>query len=112
MFDLNKAFLTGRVGTDIELKTTAGGTPVCSFRLAVDRPKSQNEPNQQTDWLDCVAWRQQAEFMARYVSKGDKILMEAYIRTREWEARDGSPRRTVEFHAVNITPAGNKGEPS
>lgn len=108
MADLNKCIFTGRIGNDIELKSTSSGVSTCSFRLAVERPKAKNAQEAETDWLDMVAWRNTAEFCSRYLTKGRKVTVECVVRTRKWNDRDGNPRKAVEFHIENIYPADSK----
>lgn len=109
MFDINRCIFTGRIGNDLELKTTAGGASVCSFRLAVDRPKKKDSNVQETDWLDVIAWRQEAEFMCRYLGKGRKVIVDCCCRSRTWKDNDGADRRSIEFHVQHIQPADSRG---
>ena len=109
MFDINHCIFTGRIGNDLELKTTAGGVSVCSCRLAVDRPKKKGSDTQETDWLDVIAWRQEAEYMTRYLSKGRKVIVECVCRSRTWKDQEGTDRRSIEFHVQHIQPADGKG---
>lgn len=108
MADINRCIFTGRIGNDPELRTTASGVSVCSFRLAVERPKAKGAERGDTDWLDIIAWRQQAEFVSRYITKGRKIVAECECRTRVWEDKEGNKRKAVEFNLVNIVPADSK----
>lgn len=94
MADLNKCIFTGRIGNDIELKSTSSGVSTCSFRLAVERPKAKSAQEAETDWLDVVAWRSTAEFCSRYLSKGRKVVVECAVRTRKWNDRDGKPAQS------------------
>lgn len=108
MADINVNVYTGRIGTDIELKMTAGNNPVAvaTFPLAVERPKAKDAEHGETDWLDMVAWRGTAEFCSKYLSKGRKVTVHATTRTRTWEEREtGKKRKAVEFHITNIVPA-------
>lgn len=112
MADINRVILTGRIGTDVELKTTPSGTSVCTFRLAVERPKAKDAEKAETDWLDIVTWRQQAEFVSRYLGKGRKVVIEGSVRTRVWDDKEGNKRKVVEFHANQIVPADSKPQQS
>lgn len=112
MADINRVILTGRIGTDTELKTTPSGTSVCTFRLAVERPKAKDAEKAETDWLDIVTWRQQAEFVSRYLGKGRKVVIEGSVRTRVWDDKEGNKRKAVEFHANQIVPADSKPQQS
>lgn len=88
---LNKAVMVGRLTADPELRQTPNGVDVCSFTVAVDRGKDKG-----TDFIDCVAWRQRAEFVIRYFGKGDPIGIEGTIQTRNYEDRQGNRRKAVE----------------
>ena len=76
----NKAILIGRLVADPELRTTPNGISVCSFRIAVDRPYTPRDGSEKVaDFIDIVAWRERAEFVCRYFSKGKPILVEGSI---------------------------------
>lgn len=111
MADINVCIYTGRIGSDIELKMTAGNNPiaVATFPLAVERPKAKGAERGETDWLDMVAWRNTAEFCSKYLGKGRKVTVQATARTRTWEEKDtGKKRKAVEFHIIDIKPADAK----
>lgn len=91
---LNVVALVGRLGQDPELKTTQTGVSVCSFSLAVDRGKSK-DGTRMTDWIDCVAWRNTAEFISKYFTKGQMMSVEGSLQTRNWE-KNGVKRKAVE----------------
>lgn len=93
---LNKVILMGRFAADPELRHTQSGTPVASFRLAVDRDFKDKDGSRQTDWLDCVAWRGTAEFISRYFSKGRLVVVEGSLQTRNWTDKEGNKRVSVE----------------
>jgi single-strand DNA-binding protein len=97
---MNKVFTIGRFAADPELKTTGSGVAVTSFTIAVDRPYSKGE--KQTDWLDVVAWRNTAEFICKHFRKGDGIIVEGTIQTRNWEDKNGQKRKAVEIVAENV----------
>lgn len=97
---MNKVFTIGRFAADPELKTTESGIAVTSFTIAVDRPYSKGE--RQTDWLDVVAWRNTAEFICKHFRKGDGIIVEGTIQTRNWEDKNGQKRKAVEIVAKNV----------
>lgn len=86
---MNKCVLSGRIASDIELKTTGSGTSVCSFRIAVQRRFKNAEGNYDADFISCVAWRNSAEFISKYFSKGDPIEIGGSIQTRNYEKDDG-----------------------
>jgi len=98
---MNKAIFTGRLGADPELRYTTTGIPVCTFNLAVDRPKPKDGEGG-TDWPTIVAWRHKAEFAAKYLTKGRKILVVATVRTRVTEDSSGKKRKITEFWAEEI----------
>ena len=101
MYRVNKAIFTGRLGSDPELRYTTTGIPVCTFNLAVDRPKPKDGEGG-TDWPTIVAWRHKAEFAAKYLTKGRKILVVATVRTRVMEDSGGKKRKITEFWAEEI----------
>ena len=100
---LNKIFLMGRLARDPELRRTQTGTPVASFRLAVDRDfKDRNTGERATDWIDVVAWRQTAEFVSRYFTKGRMAVVEGRLQIRDWKDKEGNNRRSAEVVADNV----------
>ena len=94
-FSFNKAILGGRLTADVELKQTQSGTSVCSFSLAVNR-RFAREGEQQTDFINCVAWRQSAEFISKYFKKGSSICVVGSIQTRSWKDNNGNNRNATE----------------
>ena len=103
MASFNKVILIGNMVADPELKTTPTGVNVCSFRIAVGRRfQKANEP-QQTDFIDIVAWRMQAEFVSKYFTKGKPILVCGSIQSRNWQDKEGNKRTTVEIIADEIS---------
>ena len=99
---LNKIFIMGRLTRDPELRRTQSGTPVTSFSLAVDRDFKSQSGEKETDFIDVVAWRQTAEFVARYFTKGRMAVVEGRLQIRDWQDRDGNKRRSAEVVADNI----------
>ena len=100
---LNKIFLMGRLARDPELRRTQTGTPVASFRLAVDRDfKDRNTGERATDWIDVVAWRQTAEFVSRYFTKGRMAVVEGRLQMRDWTDKEGNKRTSAEVVADNV----------
>jgi len=100
---LNKVILIGRLATDPELKYTASGVAVTSFRIAVDRRMAPNETGEkETDFIDVVAWRQSAEFAANYLNKGRLIAVDGRLQIRNWVAQDGTKRKTAEVVANDL----------
>lgn len=102
---MNSVNITGRVTNDIELKTTQQGTSVCSFTVAVDKPAVKDK----TDFIDCVAWRQKAEFLSKYFAKGDGIEITGVLTTRNYEDKNGNKRKAVEVVCDQVSfPKGKK----
>lgn len=93
----NKAILMGRICNDLELKTVQSGVSVLSFRLAVDRAYQAKGEERKTDFLNIVAWRNTAEFIARNFSKGKLILVECELQTRQYVDKNGSTQNVVEL---------------
>lgn len=100
---LNKSFLQGRLTADPELKSTSTGVPVCQFRLAVERDfKDRETGERKADFINVVAWRQTAEFVSRFFSKGRMAVVEGKLQTRDYTDRDGNRRYATEVIADNI----------
>ena len=97
----NLVVLTGRLTSDPELKTTPNGVSVCSFAIAVERRHKQGE-ERQADFIDIVAWRQTAEFVSKYFSKGSMIGIEGSIQTRKYTDKNGNNRTAFEVVANNV----------
>ena len=99
---LNKTFLQGRLVADPELRHTASGVAAATFRLAVDRDfKNKDTGERQADFITCVAWRQTAEFVSRYFSKGRLAIVEGKLQTRNYE-KDGVRVYVTEVVADNV----------
>lgn len=95
---LNKVFIMGRLTRDPELRRTQSGTAVASFALAVERDFKDNATGKrETDFIDVVAWRQAAEFVSRYFTKGRMAVVEGRLQIRDWTDKDGNKRRTAEI---------------
>lgn len=103
----NVSVLMGRLTKDPELKTTANGYSVCSFSLAVDRPYKR-DGEYETDFINMVAWRSTAEFVAKYFKKGDMMSVVGSIQTRQYEDRDGHNRTAFEVVANEVSFCGSK----
>ncbi len=104
MASFNKVILMGNLTQDPELKQTASGVSVCSFSIAVNRRFGKNEQGQQTvDFINIVAWRQQAEFVNRYFKKGNPILVCGQLQTRTWNDNQGQKRYVTEVIADEVT---------
>lgn len=96
--NLNKVILAGRLTADVELKQTPSGVSVCSFTLAINRKFSANG-QQQTDFIQCQAWRQTAEFIARYFKKGSALCIGGSIQVRSWTDSNNQKRYATEVVA-------------
>lgn len=99
---LNKIFIMGRLTRDPELRRTQNGTAVTSFTLAVDRDFKNADGAKDTDFIDVVAWRNTAEFVSKYFSKGRMAVVEGRLQLRDWTDKDGNKRRNAEVLADNI----------
>ena len=98
---LNKCFLLGRMTKDPEIRRTNGGAAVTSFTLAVDRDFKTNG-EKETDFIEVVAWRNTAEFVSKYFSKGRMAIVEGRLQIRDWTDKNGNKRRTAEIVADNV----------
>lgn len=90
---LNSIVVMGRITKDIEVRYTPSGTPVANFTVAVDRDYEKDK----TDFLDCVAWRNTAEFAAKHFHKGSKAVVIGSLQMRDWQDKDGNKRRSAEI---------------
>ncbi|MEG0541170.1 MAG: single-stranded DNA-binding protein [Angelakisella sp.] len=104
----NKAILIGRLTAEPELKTTTNSVVVLNFTVATDRPYKNGDGERKADFLNCTAWRQQAEFICKYFHKGDPIGVEGSIQTRSYEDKDGNKRIVVEIQTDNVFFVGGK----
>ncbi len=86
---LNKVILMGRFTRDPELRSTPQGISTCSFTLAVDRNFARQGEERKADFINCVAWRQTAEFVSKYFKKGTLAAIEGSIQTRSWDDPEG-----------------------
>ena len=100
---LNHIVIMGRLTRDPELRRTGSGIAVASFTLAVDRDFGQNENGErETDFIDCVAWRQTGEFVSKYFTRGRMAVVAGRLQIRSWNDKDGNKRRTAEVVADNV----------
>jgi single-strand DNA-binding protein len=93
--NLNKVVLSGRLTADVELKQTQNGIAVATFTLAINRRDMQGKP-QETDFINCQAWRGTAEFVSKYFNKGSAICVTGSIQTRSWNDNNGNKRYATE----------------
>ena len=100
---LNHITLMGRLTRDPELRRTGSGIAVASFTLAVDRDFSPRDGGErETDFIDCVAWRQTGEFVSKYFTKGRMAVVSGRLQIRSWTDKEGNKRRTAEVVADNV----------
>ena len=99
---LNHITIMGRLTRDPELRRTGSGVAVASFTVAVDREFGGRDGGEkETDFIDCVAWRQTGEFVSKYFTKGRMIVVSGRLQIRSWTDKDGNKRRTAEVVADN-----------
>ena len=99
---LNHITIMGRLTRDPELRRTGSGVAVASFTVAVDRDFAEKSSGErETDFIDCVAWRQTGEFVSKYFTKGSMIVVSGRLQIRSWTDKDGNKRRTAEVVADN-----------
>ncbi len=99
---LNRIIIMGRLTHDPELRRTQNSTAVASFTLAVDRDYKAEGGEKETDFIDVVAWRNTAEFVSKYFTKGRMAVVEGRLQLRDWKDKDGNNRRSAEVIADNI----------
>ena len=106
MSSFNKVILIGNMTADAELKQTTGGVSVCSFTIAVNR-RFTKDGEQSCDFITVQAWRQSAEFVARFFTKGKPILVCGQLQVRSWTDKDGNKRYATEVVADEVSFVGN-----
>lgn len=106
----NKVILIGNMVADPELKKTPNGVSVTSFRIAVGRRFAKQNEQPQADFIDIVAWRNTAEFVTRFFTKGKPILVCGQLQTRSWTDNNGQKRYATEVVADEVTFVGNKND--
>lgn len=99
---LNKVILMGRFTRDPELRSTPQGISTCAFTLAVDRDYVKQGEERKADFINCVAWRNTAEFISKYFKKGSMAALEGSIQTRSWDSTDGKKGYATEVIVNNI----------
>ncbi len=109
---INRVILMGRLVADPELKVTPANISVTSFRIAVDRSYVKQGEERKADFFDIVCWRNTAEFVCRYFSKGAMIAVEGKLQSRTYQAKDGTNRYVVEVVADSVSFTGEKREQS
>lgn len=103
MADINTATISGRLTKDPELRALPDGTHTCSFTVACNRAKRKDEEESVADFIMCVVWRQQADFLTTYGHKGDVVGVTGKIRNRSYVNRDGNTVYITEIQADNVT---------
>ena len=109
---LNCVTLMGRLTADPEVRTTTTGKSVCTFSIAVDRSFARAGEQRQTDFINIVAWENQANFISRYFGKGSMIAIQGSIQTRAYEDKNGNKRTAFEVIAREVSFCGGKNENS
>lgn len=99
---MNKAILMGRLTKEPELRATSNGVSVCTFTLAIERKFKDKSGNRLTDFIPCVTWRQQADFVSRYFSKGQRVAVIGSIQPRSYEDQSGQKRYITEVIVEEI----------
>jgi single-strand DNA-binding protein len=106
---LNRVILQGRLTAEVELRQTPSGVNVASFTVAVDRDfKNKESGEKETDFINCVAWRNTGEFVSRYFTKGSLAVVEGRLQMRKYTDRDGNKRIAAEVVADNVYFGGSK----
>ena len=107
---INSVVIIGRLSADPELKPTNSGLSVTSICVAVDRTKKKDGKEREPDFINAVAWRQTAEFVTSYFSKGSMIAVQGSIQTRKYTDRNGNNRTSFEIVADNVSFCGSKSD--
>ena len=105
---LNKIIIMGRLTIDPELRRTGSGTAVTSFSMACDRDFKSQSGDKETDFIEVVAWKNTAEFVSKYFSKGRMAVVEGRLQIRDWTDKAGNKRTTAEVVADNVYFADSK----
>lgn len=107
---LNHIAIMGRLTKDPELRRTGTGVAVTSFTVAVDRDFKSDNGEKETDFINCVAWRQTGEFVSKYFSKGRMAVVSGRLQIRSWTDKDGNKKNTAEIVADNVYFGDSKNE--
>lgn len=107
---INMVALMGRLTYEPELRKTPSDVSVLRFQVACDRSYQRAGAERQADFIDCVAWRQTAEFISRYFHKGSMIAVEGTIQTSNYTDKNGNNRKQIEVLANNVSFCGSKSE--
>ena len=104
---LNHIVLMGRMVMEPELKQTQSGVSVCNFTIAVDRDY-KNGDEKVADFVDCVVWRNSADFVSKYMKKGRMVVVSGSLQSRKWQDKEGNNRTNWEVQAQNVYFADSK----
>lgn len=107
---MNKVILMGRLTRDVEMRQTPNGVSLARFSIAVNRRFAGKDAQQQADFINCVAWRQTGEFIARYFRKGSMIAVVGSIQSRSWDGQDGKKQYATEVVVDEAYFTGSKTE--
>ena len=107
--NFNKAIIGGRLTADVELKMTPSGISVCTFSVAVNR-KVARGAEQKTDFIECVAWRKNAEFISKHFRKGSSIMVVGELQKRSWQDNSGNKRSAIEVVVDEVRFVDSKSE--
>ena len=107
---LNDITLLGRLTRDPELRRTGSGIAVANFTIAVERDHAGPNKEKETDFIDCVAWRNTGEFISKYFRKGSMIAVKGRLEIRKWTDKDGASRKSAEVNVENAYFAGSKND--
>ena len=107
---MNKVILIWRLARDPEMRTTMSGMNVTRFTIAVTRTYQDQNGERGADFINCVAWRKQAENIAKYCTKGTQVAVDGRIQTGSYDAQDGSKRYTTDIICDNVTFLGSKND--
>jgi single-strand DNA-binding protein len=99
---LNRVCLVGRLTADPELRYTGSGLAVVNFRIAVDRDFKNQQGERETDFINCVAWKQRAEFVSNYIHKGNLVSVDGRLQVRSYETQDGQRRQAWDVIADSV----------
>ena len=104
----NKVIMLGRITNDLEIKTTPSGVSVLTFSIAVDRRYQEKGVERKSDFFNCVAWRNEAEFISRFFTKGSAILIEGELQNRSYQDKNGVGKWVTEIIVDRATFTGEK----
>ena len=105
---LNVVAIMGRLAADPQMRQTQSGKSVASFRVAVDRGRKDANGQNQTDWLDVVAWDKTADFVSRYFPKGSMVAVTGRLQIRNYQDKNGNNRTAIEIVANQVSFCGEK----